>query len=106
MNIWITIIGMGLITYAIRLVPIVLLERFKPGPQLLQALRYVPITVLTAIFVPELLLPDGNLDISLTNARLLAGLLAIIVAWRTRSILWTIATGMIFLWLLQWVLAQ
>ncbi len=97
---WFTIIGMGLITYAIRLTPILLLERFELSPALRQALKFVPVAVLTAIIVPELVMPGGAVDVSLGNGRLLAGLLAILVAWRTKNVLWTIAVGMAALWLL------
>jgi branched-subunit amino acid transport protein len=46
-------------------------------------------------------LPNGALDISLGNERLLAGLVAIVIAWRTRNVFVIVAAGMIALWLLQ-----
>lgn len=99
MSLWLIILGMGLITFAIRLVPIVLIERGELPPLVRQALRFVPPAVLSAIFVPEMLQPSGKLDLSLGNARLLAGLLAIVVAWRTRNVVLTIIVGMAALWL-------
>ena len=101
MNIWLAIIGMGIITYAIRLTPILLMERVEIGGTARQALRFVPAAVLSAIIFPELLMPGGVLDISLGNERLLAGLLAAVVAWRTKNVLWTIVVGMAALWILQ-----
>ncbi len=96
-----SIVGMGLITYAIRLSLFLLPERVILPPWLLRALRYVPAAVLTAIIAPELFQPGGTLDVSLGNDRLLAGLVAIFVAWRTRNVLLTVAVGLILLWLLQ-----
>lgn len=101
MNIWLIIIGMGIITYLIRLTPILLLERVGMRSELQQALKFVPAAVLSAIIFPELLMPGGTLDISLGNERLLAGLLAAVVAWRTKNILVTIGVGMVALWILQ-----
>lgn len=101
MTLWLTIIGMGLVTYAIRLVPILALERLPMPPRLRQALRFVPPAVLSAIAFPELFRPGGTLDISLGNDRLLAGLLAIAVAWFSKNVLLTIAAGMVALWVLQ-----
>ncbi|KAA3657347.1 MAG: AzlD domain-containing protein [Chloroflexi bacterium] len=95
MNIWLIIIGMGIITYLIRLTPILLLERVGMRSELQQALKFVPAAVLSAIIFPELLMPGGTLDISLGNERLLAGLLAAVVAWRTKNILVTIGVGMV-----------
>jgi branched-subunit amino acid transport protein len=103
MEIWLTIIGMGIITYSIRFLPIALLEKFELSPNVRQALKYVPVAVLTAIIVPELLMPDGTLDISLGNGRLIGGIIAGIVAWKTKNVLWTIVFGMGVLWLIQWI---
>lgn len=101
MHIWLTIIGMGIITYAIRLSPIVLLERVELSDGIREALRFVPVAVLTAIIFPEMFQPGGQLDLSLGNERMLAGLVAILAAYRTRSVLWTVGVGMVALWLLQ-----
>lgn len=102
---WLTIIGMGVITYAVRVSPFLLLERLQLRPTLLQALRFVPTAVLSAIILPEMLMPDGVLALSLSNARLLAGLGAMMVAWYSRNVLWTIGVGMGLLWLLSALLA-
>lgn len=103
MYFWLTILGMGLVTFAIRLFPILALDRFPIPPRLRQALRYVPPAVLSALIFPELFLREKVLDISLSNERLLAGLLAIAVAWFSRNVLLTIGVGMATLWLLQWL---
>lgn len=95
------ILGMGLITYAIRLSFFMLPASLALPPWLLRALRYVPAAVLSAIIVPELILPTGTPDLSFGNERLLAGVVAIVVAWRTRNVLLTVAVGMVILWLLQ-----
>lgn len=101
MNIWLAIFGMGVITYAIRLSLIVLSERVTLSDPIQRALRFVPPAVLAAIIAPEMLRPGGTLDLSLGNVRMLAGFLAIVVAWRTKNVLLTIATGMVALWVLQ-----
>jgi len=103
MNLWLIVIAMGIVTFGIRLVPIVLLGRIEIPLVVQQALRFVPPAVLTAIIVPELLFRDGQIDVSLTNVRLLAGLIAIVVAWRTKNALITIGAGMIALWVLTTV---
>jgi branched-subunit amino acid transport protein len=101
MTLWLTIIAMGVVTYALRLSLIALLGRFEVPPLVSRGLRFVPPAVLSAIFVPELLQPGGKLNLSLGNARLLAGLLAMLVAWRTRNVLLTVGVGMLALWILQ-----
>lgn len=100
-QLWLTLVGMGLITYGIRLSMILLMERVTFPGALQRALRLVPPAVLSALIFPELLRPEGALDISFSNARLLAGVISAGVAWRTKNALLTIAVGMAALWILQ-----
>jgi branched-subunit amino acid transport protein len=98
---WTIILGGLVVTYLIRLSFILLIpldrfpERFRRG------LRFVPPAVLAALITPELLRPGGAWDLSLGNGRLLAGLAAILVAWRTKNTWLTILVGMVVLWLLS-----
>ena len=103
MIIWLTIIIAGILTYATRLSFIIFYGKIKMPELVEQTLRFVPPAVLTAIFFPELLLANGELYISLGNARLLAGTLAILVAWRTKNVTYTIVIGMLALWIMQYL---
>jgi branched-subunit amino acid transport protein len=94
-GIWVVMIAVGLLTFATRLSFVLLLERWQPPEIIRCGLRYVPVAVLTAIFIPEMLITNGNISLTLLNQRLIAGLVAILVAWRTKSALWTIALGML-----------
>ncbi len=94
------IVGMGIVTYGIRLSMIVLLGRVEIPPVVRRALRFVPPAVLSAIIVPELLQPGGNM-ISPINPRVLAGALAALIAWRSRNTLLAIGLGMLAFWLLR-----
>ena len=80
MNVWLLLICMGLVTYAIRLSMIMLIGRVNLPPIIQWALCLVPPAVLSAIIFPELLMPGGTLDLSFGNLRLLAGVLAAAVA--------------------------
>jgi branched-subunit amino acid transport protein len=103
MNIWLVMFFGGAITYATRLSFIMLLGR-REMPLLLQrALRFVPPAVLTAIIFPEVFIPEGKIDLSFGNLRLLAGVWAALVAWRTRNTVLTIVVGMVALWVMMWL---
>ncbi len=104
MNIWIVMLLGGLLTFGMRLSFIYLLGGVSVPDGIRRALRFVPPTVLSALVLPALLMPAGQIDIGLGNHRWLAGLIAILVAWRTRSILLTILAGMAALLLLQLLL--
>lgn len=104
MSLWLIIIIGGLVTFAIRLSFILFWGRLNMPDWLQRALRFVPPAVLTAIIFPELLIRDNALDISLTNPRLVAGAIAILVGLKTKNIVWTIVVGMAVLWILQLLL--
>ncbi|MEM7029833.1 MAG: AzlD domain-containing protein [Chloroflexota bacterium] len=101
MNEFIMISGMVAVTYLIRYPIMPLLDRISLPPALFDALRYVPPAVLASIIAPALLMPDGTIEITPDNIHLVAGLIAIIVAWFTKHLMLTIIVGMVCLWVLQ-----
>jgi len=103
-NIWIVMITLGLLTFGLRLSFVLLLEHWQPPELVTRALRFVPVAVLTAIFIPEILLQNGSISLLPFNPRLLAGIAAIFIAWKTRSALWTITAGMAIFWLTAWLI--
>ncbi len=103
MTMWLVMLAAGLLTYLTRLSFIMLWGKINIPIWLLRSLRFVPPAVFTAIIFPELFLPQATLDISLGNARLIAGILAALVAWKTRNIVLTILVGMSVLLLIQYI---
>ena len=101
MNIWLILLFGGLITFTMRFSFVYFLGRVEVPVTLRRALHYVPPAVLSAIIFPELFLRDGNLDLSLGNTRLLAGLIAALVAAWTKNSLLTILAGMAALLIFQ-----
>ena len=100
-TLWLAMIGLGILTFLIRFSFIALLDRWQTPPIVQRALRFVPVAVLTAIIIPELMLRDGQLNPDPLNPRLLAGFVAVLVAWKTKNVILTIVVGMIVFWLLQ-----
>jgi len=103
MNPWLIILIVGLASYLIRLSFIGILGRVAVPAYVERPLRFVAPAVLAAIAIPELVAPSGAIDFGLDNLRLVAGVIAITVAWKTRSMGPTIVAGMVSLWLLDWL---
>lgn len=95
------IVVIGLLTYSLRASFLVGMSGGSASPRLQRVLRFVPVAVLPALVAPALLYRDGALLLSLDNTRLIAGLIAIAVAWFSRNVLATIAVGMLALWVLS-----
>ncbi|MGY8523685.1 AzlD domain-containing protein [Paracidovorax citrulli] len=94
-------VAAGLATYLIRLSFIAIEGRLRLPPWFRTALQFVPAAMLSALIAPDLLMRDGALALEPDNTRLLAGLIAIVIAAWTRSVAWTIAGGMATLLLLE-----
>lgn len=95
------VLGMAIITFAVRYTLFAVGHRVRFSPLVAQALSYVPVAVLTAIVVPVMLMPDGEgIQLSLDNDYLVGGVAAIVIAARWRNLLATIAGGILcfFLW--------
>jgi branched-subunit amino acid transport protein len=100
-NIWLVFLLGGLLTFGMRFIFIYLLGRFEVPGVMRRALRFVPPAVLSAIVIPELVIRSGKIDLSLLNLRLLAGIAAVLVAWKTKNTLLTILAGMAALVMLE-----
>lgn len=103
MDIWIVLILGGLITFGIRFSLIYLFGRIEVPETMRRALHYVPPAVLSALIFPELFTRSGELFVSFDNHRMLAGLIAVAVAWISKNTLITILAGMIAFFLLQFL---
>ena len=101
--IWLVMVMTGIFTFGTRFV---MLTGWVAGglPKwLIDALGFVPISVLTAIIVPAVLIdPTTQQIIVMHNARLYAATIATIVALLTSNVIATISSGLATLWVLQW----
>lgn len=103
MKLWLTIAGMGLISWLLRASMMAGLGDRELPEWLKRALPFAPPAVLTAIVITQVLKSSsgGALDISWTNERIYAWLAACGIAWKTNSVVATLAAGMTALWVLK-----
>lgn len=92
MTTWSTILFAGLGTFAMRASFLAFAHRLADVPPKLQRLlRQIPPAALASIVLPALVRPEGQLD--LLHGRVLAGAVAVVVAWKTRNIALTLVVG-------------
>ncbi|MUW15254.1 AzlD domain-containing protein [Halorubrum sp. CBA1125] len=104
MGVWFAIVVIGVATYGIRLSFIHLFGRIDEVPtRIKRPLRYVPPAVLAALVLPDLLTLRPSIAATLVDERLIAGVAAGAVAWRTENVFATITVGMVVLWLFRFV---
>ncbi len=100
LKLWFVIFVVGALNYFSRLSFIAFFARRSVPPMLARALRYVPAAMMTALIVPMILPGPPLVDPLLPTPKMLAAVVAFVVAWRTHSTLKTLIAGMVALWLL------
>ena len=101
--IWLVMIFGGIFTFATRFVMLSGWVAHGLPRWLIDALVFVPITVLTAILVPAVLIdPATQQIIVIGNTRIVAAVVATIIALLTRNVIATISSGLATLWFMQW----
>lgn len=92
-RVWSVILVSGAGTYAMRASFLAAAHRLaEVPPRIARVLRQIPPAALAAIILPAIVRPEGHLD--LLQPRVLAGLVAALVAWRTRNVGLTLLVGM------------
>jgi branched-subunit amino acid transport protein len=101
---WLLIVVLAIGTWSMRAFPIILHGRVPHPPWLERLLKHVPVAALTALVVPGSLYVREGSAYAFAPARTIAAVCALLVAWKTKSVLATLAVGMGVLWAAQWAL--
>lgn len=103
-RVWLAIVVSGVGTYAMRASFFAAAHRLAHMPPgAARLLRQIPPAALAALLVPALVRPEGHLN--LLQPRLVAGMVAALVAWRTGNVGVTLVVGMAMLVTLEAVWA-
>jgi branched-subunit amino acid transport protein len=105
MNEFWLIFGMFVVTFGIRFIMFAFAGKITFPIWMQQSLRFVPPAVLTAIIVPAVVMPSGEIDFSFNNVYLLAAIISIGISVVTKSLLKTIFFGMLVFLLLKLLIA-
>lgn len=86
-------IGMGVVTYIPRVLPLLLFGNRELPNWLKEALKFVPVAMLSALVAKDVFFKDDVLFLSFTNPKILALLVVIVVAAKFKSILHSLIFG-------------
>jgi branched-subunit amino acid transport protein len=102
--VFLTLIGMNVVTYVPRLLPVWALASKSLPKVVVDWLRYVPVAVLAAMLLPSLLVNQGHIDLNPSNLFLWAAIPTLVVAWKRRSLFGSVVVGMLVVALARLVL--
>jgi branched-subunit amino acid transport protein len=103
-SLWLVMVAGGIATFLTRLSFIAFEGRVSVPRWFRAMLPFVPVATLTALVVPALLRPGGTWNLSPANPRLVAGVVAVLVAALSRNVLLTILIGFAVFLGLHWML--
>ncbi len=98
------ILGMFVVTFGVRFVLLARAHKVTMPDYVERALKYVPVAVLTAIITPMVLMPSGEMDVSLDNPWLLGALAAFAVGIYRQHQLLTIVIGVLVFFVARYAL--
>ena len=95
MEILLIIAGMAGVTYLTRVSFLVLVGSVQLPRFLSRGLKFIPVAILTAFVVPDLLAPEGSIDLTWANHYLPAGVISALVAARWKNVFLAMGSGML-----------
>ena len=92
-KIWIVVIGGTLVTFLLRVIPILFLSGRKMPRLVERWLFLIAPAILSALLFPELLLSEGSLGTFYERRHIYAAAVAFLVAQKTKSLSGAVAAG-------------
>lgn len=95
------LIGVSLLTYLIRLLPIMYLSKKELPTWLKEWMKFIPAGIFAALIAPDIFTSNGSLSISFTNIKLISSFLVLLIALKTKSLGLSIFIGVVSIYLLS-----
>lgn len=93
--IWSVILGMAVLNFLVRFVPIAIVSRMELPRPVMRWLSYIPASVMGALVAGEVLRPGGEWQQPLSSPHVWAAALTALAYWRSRSFLGATLAGMV-----------
>lgn len=89
-NTLLVVLGMAIVTYIPRMLPMVLLKNLRLQPRVKRFLGFIPFAALGALIFPEILYSTDSIPSSLAGA-----FFALVVALRSRNLILIVLSGIL-----------
>ena len=97
---WISIIIAGVLTYLTRMTMVALVRREMLGNRIKNVLTYVPSAVFPAIIFPAVFFNDNGSFVEISDPKIFASIIAIVVGYFSKNVIATISSGLISYWII------
>ena len=100
MKIWILIVGMAIVTYVPRMIPLLIFSKINLPPWLESWLKYIPVGIFSALVFPDIFIRNQMFSMTINNIELISSILVFAIAFKTRSLGLSVIVGIISYWVL------
>ncbi len=95
------IVGMGLVTYIPRYLPLFFLARRNLPRWFIEWLDMIPVAILSALVFSEIFLSGSLRHLDILQTKSLVAIPTLLIALKTKSLGGTVISGMILFWLAE-----
>lgn len=99
-ELWILIAALGIGTFMLRYAFFFIFGRYEVPEFVKEVLPFIPAAALSALVMPKVFASPVSAA-TLHDPRVWAWSIAMVIAWKTRNVLYTIISGMAVLWGIQ-----
>ena len=88
------ILGMALVTYLPRVLPMLVLSNRSVPEKISKWMSFVPVSIFAALIFSDVFFWESQFNVNpIVNIKLLPSVLVFIVAYKTKSLLWSMVLG-------------
>ncbi|ALV21889.1 MAG: AzlD domain-containing protein [Carnobacterium sp.] len=103
-NPWLLIVGMAIVTYLPRMIPLLVLSKRTIPEKLEKWMSFIPVSIFSALIFSDIFFWEGKLNSNpLINVKLLPSILVFIFAYYTKNLLWSMALGVLSITLMVYL---
>lgn len=95
------IVGMGLVTYIPRYLPLFFLAHRDLPRWFIEWLDMIPVAILSALVFSEIFLSGSPRHLDMLQTKSLMAIPTVLIAIKTKSLAWTVIFGMVLFWLAE-----
>ena len=100
----ILVMGMGIVSFIPRWVPLFFLSKRQLPPLLIEWLELIPVAILSALLIPALVTKGDPRVFNLFSIEMIVAIPTFIFAWFTKSLGGTLVAGMFLYWFVGYVM--
>lgn len=97
------ILGMAVVTYLPRFVPMLVLSNRQIPKKLAKWMSFIPVSIFAALVFSDVFFWNSEVNVNpVENVKLLPTLLVFYIAYKTQSLLWSMVFGIIGISFMVW----